>query len=278
MVPARQRLEADDLAAGEPDDRLVGHLDVPVGDGAPQVAAERDPIDGAVLHAGLEQLDAALTGRLGGVHGEVGVAEQLVVGDRRLVAGGDPDARSGEDLMALDLDGMVERVEHPFCDLHDRSHVGGVFEEDGELVAAEPSGGVAGAEAGTQPIGHDPEQLVARRVPEAVVHELEVVEVDERHGRGRRVLPSHAIEGVLDTVGEQRSVREAGERIVEGLVPQLVLQDAAPDASRIVSTAPATSGLSSRLTPTISAWIGESSARSSWASTVRTESGALCTS
>ena len=59
-------------------------------------------------------------------------------------------------------------------------------------------------------------------VAERVVEGLEVVEVDEQHGDLAGVL----VEGSLHLVGEQAAVREVGERIVERLVVQLLLQRA----------------------------------------------------
>ena len=62
---------------------------------------------------------------------------------------------------------------------------GGVsLDEDGELVAADAGDGVADAHAGAQPLADRHEQPVAGVVAEAVVHGLEVVEVDEEHRHG----------------------------------------------------------------------------------------------
>ena len=100
-----------------------------------------------------------------------------------------------------------------------------VVDQHRELVAAEPRGGVAGAQAAREPLAHDRSSVVARRVAEAVVDGLEVVEVDEQHGE----LAAVALEPrrrVVDAVAEQRLVGEAGQRVVERLVGQLVLEPA----------------------------------------------------
>ena len=100
---------------------------------------------------------------------------------------------------------------------------GDVLDEDRELVAPEPGAGVLGAEAALQALRGDDEQLVAGRMAEAVVHGLEVVEVDEEDGE--EVLPAHAaLERVADPVREEGAVREAGQRVVEGLVRELLLE------------------------------------------------------
>ena len=79
-------------------------------------------------------------------------------------AGGDADARPGVHLAAVDHDRLVQGVEDPLGDLDHGLGVGGVLEEHGELVAAEPGRRVAGAQAAAQPVGHRPQQLVAGAV------------------------------------------------------------------------------------------------------------------
>ena len=56
-----------------------------------------------------------------------------------------------------------------------------VLEQDRELVAAEARDGVGRARRGADALGRQPDQLIAAEVPEAVVDELEVVEVDHQH-------------------------------------------------------------------------------------------------
>ena len=60
-----------------------------------------------------------------------------------------------------------------------------VADQDEELVAALAGDQVAGPRHRPEPLGHLAQELVAGGVAEAVVHELEVVEVDEEHGRAR---------------------------------------------------------------------------------------------
>ena len=187
VVPAGQRLEGDDLAGVEAHDRLVGDVDVALLHRPLELAADREAVDGAVVHRRLEHLDAALAVRLGRVHGEVGVAEQLVGRGGGPEAGGDADAGPGVHLTALDHDRLVQGVEDPLGHLDHGLRVGRVLEEHRELVTAEASRGVARAQAAAEPVGHRPQQLVAGAVAEAVVDELEVVEVDEGDRGDRRV-------------------------------------------------------------------------------------------
>ena len=99
----------------------------------------------------------------------------------------------------------------------------GVAQQDRELVAAEPRGRVDRAHAVGQAPGDHLEDLVAGGVAEAVVDVLEVVEVEEQH-RHRPLVAAAPDERVLDAVAEQRAVRQPGERVVEGLVLEFVLE------------------------------------------------------
>ena len=58
-------------------------------------------------------------------------------------------------------------------------------------------------------------------MPERVVDALEVVEVDEHH---RDLTHAAGLERLAHALGEQRAVGEPGQRIVVGLVLELVLQ------------------------------------------------------
>ena len=64
------------------------------------------------------------------------------------------------------------------------------------------------------------EQLVAGAVAEAVVDDLEAVEVEEQHGDARPALGAR--QGLREPVDEERPVGQAGERVVEGLAGELV--------------------------------------------------------
>ena len=76
---------------------------------------------------------------------------------------------------------VADAVRKALGDPHDVLGVRGFLDEDRELVAAEASRRVGGAEQQLQAIRHLGEQLVAGHVSEAVVDLFEVVEVDEQH-------------------------------------------------------------------------------------------------
>ncbi len=63
--------------------------------------------------------------------------------------------------------------------------------------------------------------------PERVVDELEAVEVEVEDGEHPALVALRARDGELEVIHEERAVRQPGERVVEGVVVELLLGDAA---------------------------------------------------
>ena len=97
--------------------------------------------------------------------------------------------------------------------------VGEPVDQDPELVAAEAGDDVAGAQVGAQPRRDGAQQGVAGVVAEAVVDQLEVVEVEEEDP-DRRAGDRGAAERVVDRVDEAEPVGQAGEGVVEDAVAE----------------------------------------------------------
>ena len=83
----------------------------------------------------------------------------------------------------------------------------------------------SGPDGGTNALGNRDEELVPCCVTEAVVHGLEVVEIDEEDGDEVRATDA-ALERVRDALREERAVRETRQRVVKGLVGELILERA----------------------------------------------------
>ena len=67
------------------------------------------------------------------------------------------------------------------------------------------------------------QQLVPNFVPQAVVYDLEVVQVRKQH-RDLVAPPIRTNKGVFEAVHEQRSIRQTAERIVKRLMAELLLE------------------------------------------------------
>ena len=221
MLPPGQSLEADDLARRQAHDRLIANLELPARDRADQVRFQRQRLVRRSVQLRPEGRVAALPGALGVVHRGVGLAKET-----RAAGTGpserDADTRPRKDLRALDDDRLVETLEQPA-----RNDLGlrGVdpFEKDGELVAPEPCNRVRVPHGLPQAAGDTDEELVPGGVSQAVVDGLEVVDVDEQDGHPQE-RPPRPLERVRDAVEEQRAVRERRERVVEGLMRELLLE------------------------------------------------------
>ena len=135
----------------------------------------------------------------------------------------DADARAHEHVLAGDRDRHLEAAHQALGEIDGRDGIADVLDQDRELVAAEARGRVGRPHGLQQADGDRLQHLVAGGVAEAVVDRLEVVEVEEDDGDAG-ALARGAGEGVLDPVGEQRAVGQAGHGVVERLVRQLLLE------------------------------------------------------
>ena len=169
---------------------------------------------------GFEDGVAALAVTLGEVHRDVRLTHQrLGVG----IAGhAQADAHAGphHQRAAIGLEGLGDGCQHAFGDAARDAHVRAVLDEHRELVAAQARGRVAAAQGGADATGDGHQQLVAGVVAQRVVDRLEVVEVHEQHCHALAALG----QGMRQAIAEQRPVGEPGERVVQGLSLELVLQ------------------------------------------------------
>jgi hypothetical protein len=179
------------------------------------------------VHLWLEQPVAALALVLCDVHRGVGVADQLV-GERRALADHHRDARAAAhgQLLVGRAHRRRERVDHALGGLDRFVAMLDVLQQQRELVTAEAGRRVTGADARGQALADLDQHLVAGGVAEAVVDDLEVVEVQEDHGHAAVLAPA-ASERMAYALDEQRAVGQARDRVVERLVGELLLERAA---------------------------------------------------
>ena len=219
MAPADKGLGSDDLGGIEFHDRLVLEDELVPLDGPAEFGLHGQSSHDRVVHLGLEDLETGLALGLRGVHRNVGVTQQFGSRVARLAAC-DADAGADVDLLAEKPERNPQRGPDALGDAGGSRDVG-VFEQDGELVAAKPRGRVLGADRRPQPMRGLDQDVVAGGVTEAVVDRLEVVEVDEED---RQVADLAAVEGVFDPFPEQAPVGQSRQRIVEGLEGELLLE------------------------------------------------------
>ncbi|HVY08558.1 MAG TPA: hypothetical protein VHB18_00230 [Mycobacteriales bacterium] len=203
------------------DERLEVHLDCAFDDGQAKVRLEVELLHRAGGAAGVLVPPAQSLG-LGVVHGEVGVVEEVVTGRARS-GHGQPDRQACHDRPTRShRDRLRHRRHDAVGDAVRLVQPVDVLEQDGELVAAEARDGVSFADQAGEPRGDLPEQPVAGMVPEAVVDDLEPVDIGEDDGAEAPVA-SAAKQRLVQPVDEQPAVGQPGELVVEGVVCQLRL-------------------------------------------------------
>ena len=222
MLPADERLEEHDPRGLQVHDRLVVDHELALPEAPGQVRAQLAPGDDRRMHHRLEDRDAVLARRLGAVHRDIGVTQEVARALGVPATGRDPDARPDRRLLARHREGHPQRIDDPVGDAGGMAEVRLILDQDRELVPAEPRRQVVGPQDAAEPIGDVDQQPVAGRVPVRVVDHLEVVEIEEEDDRrpGRGLVREERV----DAFDEQAPVRQPGERVVIGLVAELLLE------------------------------------------------------
>ena len=223
MAPAHQRLGAAALAPADVDDGLVVQLEFVAQQRAPHVLFELAAVARVRLHGGLEEAIAvaALGFRL--VEREVGVAHELVGVAGVLRRQRDADRGADDDLASIDVVGLGERQKNAVRQdggLVALVHVGNL--DHCELIAAESRDDVEVAHQAAQPVSDRLQERVADRMPERIVDRLEAVEVEHQH-RERLAVAFHARQRLVHLLQEQRTIGEAGQRVIARHVRELGL-------------------------------------------------------
>ena len=184
--------------------------------------SQRHAVDEALVHAVVEHRAAPAAEALGGVHGDVGVAQQHLGGDDPIEVVGDPDAADDLQRAPLEQHRLGQELTDAGADLHRLRRRRNLFQDDGELVATEAGQGVGRPQHPLDAPGQLDEELVPGRVTDAVVDQLEAIQVDVEHGAavGLAFAAAHALG---DAIHQQRPVGQAGEGVVQGVVDQALL-------------------------------------------------------
>ena len=218
MVPAEERLEPFDAPVAQVERRLVDELELVVEQPATQIGGEAEPALRRLVQMRREEREPAAALPLRAVHGEVGVAEELV----RRVAGRDADAGAQPQLARVDLDRRHHLAEQSPAE---RVEPGPVGDEcrDRELVAAETRHQLVRPDAAIQAHGDLDQERIPGAVAEAVVERLEVVEVEEEERlRHARLLVA------TEQLEQLAAVRQVGERVGDREDAQLLFGEAPP--------------------------------------------------
>ena len=120
------------------------------------------------------------------------------------------------------VNGYAQAFQDALTDVGNALGQAGVTDDDDELVTTQPRHRIAVADAGFQPPGHLDQQLVPHIVAETVVDRLEMVEIDEQKGYAM-IVPAGDRDSLLDPFRQQQAVGQSGQRVVIGLMLDLLV-------------------------------------------------------
>src|SRR5512146_3466799 len=129
----------------------------------------------------------------------------------------------------MNLDRLLDAAAHTLDDRSGRGVATRRLQEEHELIAADARHEITRSQVPRKPGGHRAEHLVASRVAQCIVHELETVEVNE--GNSEELPFTERLRDCPPgAIGEQPPVRKAGEGIVVSLTlePAYILSIGTP--------------------------------------------------
>mmetsp|Transcript_6689 Transcript_6689/g.27999 ORF Transcript_6689/g.27999 Transcript_6689/m.27999 type:complete len:689 (+) Transcript_6689:1417-3483(+) len=212
VLPAHQRLGADDAALLQVDLGLQVQAQLVGLDRMAQLGQQRQRLLAACVQLGVIDQAAALLG-LGGIHGQLGAAQQQVDVLAMLGKQGDADAGAQVDGFVVDLQRLLEVLQDGQGRLAGGARVG-LGQQHRELVARQPREHRMGRRAQRlQALGHALQQPVPDLVAEHVVDMLEAVQVQHQHGARRVAVVEVVLQELRETgaVGQQRQLVDIGE-------------------------------------------------------------------
>ncbi len=133
-----------------------------------------------------------------------------------------PSRDRDAELLAGDENRLPQRRFDPLRDVDRGLGRLDAFKQDRELVPSKPGDRVARPKVSVQAARGLDEEFVPNRVREAVVDQLETVDVHEQNGVARPG-PECAGQRDAEPVHKKGAVGQAGERVVKGVVAQLFL-------------------------------------------------------
>jgi len=180
-------------------------------------------LDCLVVHALVEDLECLGALSLGAIHGDIGVAQVFLGALPGLVAHRHADACGRNDLVVVHLDWLQQCCLNTLGRARRLVDVADVVDDDHEFVTAESADDVVLAQAALEPPTDLDEKAIPREVAETVVHDLETVQVEKQHGELVVGIAVGALDRARQDFEHQRSVGQAGEGVVKGIVLELAL-------------------------------------------------------
>ncbi|MNQ63770.1 hypothetical protein D3C85_781630 [compost metagenome] len=196
-----------------------------------QVRFQPGACRGDRLHLRVEEAHGIAARRLGAIHRQISALYDVVHCIQLALEQGDTEAGGTVVFITIQLVGNVQRIEDLLAnglglDGRFRWVLTQAFQQDHELISAQPGHCVALAYAAGEAQSDLPQQHVAPVMPQRIVQHLEVIQVDE-YDRARMQAAGAGRQHVLQSVQHEPPVGQPGQLIVEGQALHLLLGDLA---------------------------------------------------
>ena len=222
VIPADQRLEADQLLGLGVDQRLEDEMELLGRNRRAEVVFEADAVLLLRLQLGREIAGEAAAGALRLIEREVGLEDQIVDGRAVDRPEGAADRDADADFGLVDHVRLLDRIDDPLGQLLDLFAALRVGNHDREFVAAHAADVAVGADLVDQALGDGAKHRVALGMAEGVVDRLEAVEVEE-HDRARHIAGGRRAQRLAEQLADAAAIGQAGEDVDIGEVGQPLL-------------------------------------------------------
>ena len=155
------------------------------------------------------------------VHRGIGMTQQGLKIIAIVRKNADADTAVDVQIMFIEPHGLGNDLPDPMQYLQCLAQAAALAEDQDEFITPVAGHGIRIAQTIPQAVGHFDQQPVADPMPEAVVHELEIVEID----KGQRppvAAPLRLAQHLLQPVLQQVAVGQAGQRVMRCLIFQLL--------------------------------------------------------
>jgi hypothetical protein len=161
---------------------LIGQVELVGPHGAAQFAFHAQPGLRLLVHPLGEETEAVAPRQLGLVHGDIGVAQQGLLGASIIGIDRQPDAGGGDEIAAADGEGMGETLDDAARRVPRRLNIVEITHDHQELVAAESGDNPSRPDCLAQALGGKDQQFIPVLMAERIVDGLEFIEIDEEQG------------------------------------------------------------------------------------------------
>jgi hypothetical protein len=212
-LPANQGFKPNDLPGMDLKDGLVEDAELAAIESSAQIGFELQTGDGAIVHAGIEQLGAVATHRLSAAESGFSIAQGIVGSSRLDGAEGTADADVRAHLALLEDEGSGHGGMNALGDAKNVTGISARFQQNGELIASKAreyniaDGAFVGArdrvgaaEASLQAKADFDEDLISGGSAHGVVESLKGVDVHQQEGVPELGIPLRLREAALETV------------------------------------------------------------------------------